>query len=303
MKKFLPIFLLSVFSIVGCESYSQDDYEEVVVIESYAVANRPLPPVRVSKTVPAEIEYNFSDAAITNAIVQIVLLDENGDDEEVFPYQIAEGNQRMYNPSPESKLHSVLPTRTYRMDVNFNDRDEVIRAYTTVPDQVEIIGNVAQNLVYQSSEQLEILIAENERTQTQSVFVFSTVAQEPTIENLTPFYRASVENGNVELIDLINNASGLINEGNFQRNPDGTVTLRFPWIGVAFFGENLVITSSVDENLDGLVRSQQLQLGGSTLPPGEIPNLLYNIEGGIGVFGSLSSDTIATRFLRPVNSQ
>ncbi|MCC5940224.1 MAG: DUF4249 family protein [Balneolaceae bacterium] len=299
MKKIPALLFIAAISISGCDSYLQEDYEEIVVVESYAVANRQLPPVRVTTTVPADIEYNLNSAAITNANVQIVLLDENGNDEEVFPYRFADGNQGVYIPSIESQQHIVIPRRTYRLDINFNDRDEVIRAFTTVPDQVEIIGEVAENLVYQSSEQLEILIAENIRTQNQSVFVFSTVAQEPVIENLTPFYRASVDDGNVELIDLINNSSGLINEGNFQRNPDGTVTLRFPWIGVAFFGPNLVVTSSVDENLNNLVRSQQFQLGGSTLPPGEIPNLLYNVEGGIGVFGSLSSDTVSTSFLRP----
>ena len=296
MKKLSAILFTAFLIITGCDSYSQDDYQEVVVIESYAVANRLLPPVRVSKTVPADVEYNLSNATIRNAIVQMVLLDENGNDEEVFNFNFTPNSGGAYISFSD---HKVLPKRTYRLDVSFNDRDEVLRATTTVPDIVEIVGDVAGSVVYQSSDQLEILIAENERIQDQSVFVFSTISQEPILENLTPFYRASVDAGNVEIADLINNSSGLINEGNFQRNPDGTVTLRFPWIGVAFYGPNQVVTSSVDTNLDMLVRSQQLQLGGSTLPPGEIPNLLYNVEGGIGVFGSLSSDTVSTNFVRP----
>ncbi|TVR12818.1 MAG: DUF4249 family protein [Balneolaceae bacterium] len=299
MKTFSALFLLSLFLLAGCNSYQQDDYEELVVIEGYAVANRPLPHIRVSKTLPVDREYNLSEAAITNALVQLVLLDENGNDEEIFPYNFSEYFDRFYVPSAEAMEHTVLPMRTYRLDVSFNHRDEIIRAYTTVPDQVKIIGDVEDFIVYQSDEQLEILIAEGRRTQKQSVYVFSAIAQNPVVENLTPFFRASVDDGNIELVDLINNASGLINEGNFQRNEDGSVTLRFPWIGVAFFGPNLVVTSSVDTNLDAIVRSQQLQLGGSTLPPGEIPNLIYNVEGGIGVFGSLSSDTARTNFVRP----
>ncbi len=299
MKKLTTLLIISISLLIGCDSYQQDDYEELVVIEAYAVANRPLPHIRVSKTSPINEEFNLSDAAIPNATVQVVLLGDNGDDEEIFPYNFSEGFGRFYIPAIESSGHIVLPMRTYRLDVSFNDRDEIIRAYTTIPDQVEIIGDVAGDIVYQSDEQLEILIAEGRRTQNQSIYVFSAISQDPVIENLTPFFRASVDDGNIELADLITNASGLINEGNFQRNEDGTVTLRFPWIGVAFLGPNLVVTSSVDTNLDAIVRSQQLQLGGSTLPPGEIPNLIYNIEGGIGVFGSLSSDTVRTNFTPP----
>jgi hypothetical protein len=34
-------------------------------------------------------------------------------------------------------------------------------------------------------------------------------------------------------------------------------------------------------------------------PRGEIPNAIYHIEGGLGVFGSMAADTITTRFIRP----
>lgn len=295
MKKFIPGFIVLLLITTGCENYPQDDYEEVIVVESYAVANRVLPPVRVTKTSPVDVEYNLSEAAVKNANVQVVLLDENADDEEVFEYIFTSNDSGVYHPVSN---HRVLPKRTYRLDINFNDRDEVITAYTTVPDDFEIISDVPPSIEYQSSEQLEIILSENERTQAQSVFVFSTITQEPEIENLTPFFRSLVDDDHAELVDFISNSSGLINEDNFERNPDGTITLRYPWIGVAFYGPNLLVTSSVDTNLNDLVRSQQVQLGGSTLPPGEIPNLIYNIKGGIGVFGSLSSDTISTTFTR-----
>ena len=47
------------------------------------------------------------------------------------------------------------------------------------------------------------------------------------------------------------------------------------------------------------LRSQSVQLGGSSISPGEIPNVIYNIEGGIGVFGSIAADTIQTNITRP----
>ena len=294
---FVLFGVILLHSATGCESYPQDEYEELVVVEAYAIANRILPIVRVRTTTPADQFYDESESAISGANVQLVLLDESGDDEEVFEYRFASANGGLY--LPVNRTHHALPNRTYRLDIDFNDRPEVIRAKTTIPDQFEIINDVEESVVYQSENQLEITISETMKKDDQQVYVFSTIASDPVVENLTPFYRANYDNDNIEIDDVIINSSGLINEGNFDRNPDGTITLRFPWLGVAFYGENQIVTALADKNLVQLVRSQEVQLGGSTLSPGEIPNLTFNIEGGIGIFGSISTDTVTTNFVRP----
>ncbi len=294
---FSALILICAFTVLSCETYNQDDYEELVVVEAYAVANNPLPIVRVHTTSPAEEFFDPAETALSDGNVQIVLLDESGESEEVFEYYYISANNGIYiatNPA-----HRMLPNRTYRLDIDFNDRPEIIRAYTTIPDEFEILNIVADSVEYQSGEQLEIIISKTEGRTDRQVYVFSIIADEPEIENLTPFYRASFDDENIELDDVLVNSSGLVNEANFDVNPDGTITLRFPWIGVAFFGQNRIVTSLVDKNLSDLVRSQEVQLGGSTLSPGEIPNLVYNIEGGIGIFGSISSDTVQTNITRP----
>lgn len=294
------IFLLSLcILLAGCETYNQDDYQEMVVIESYAVANRPLPVIHVTTTLPADAEYNKEAAGLTNAVVQVSLLDDNGNEEETFQY-IASGSE----PGaywPQLPAHTVIPERTYRLDVQFNDRPEQLRAYTTIPEEFTIVNDVRDTVVYQSDEQLELEISPLQRQESQITFEINVTAQNPTLDNLTPFYSTSVEDedSDIEIEDFFNNSSGLINEENFDIRQDGTISMKFPWIGVAFFGDNLVVTNSVDKNLRDLVRSQEIQLGGSTLPPGEIPNVRYNVEGGIGVFGSLSSDTVETYFKDP----
>ena len=293
------IFILSflLLLLTACESYFQDDFEEVVVIESYLVANRSLPVVTVSKILPADVEYSLRDAAITDANVFITLIDENGDPVEIFPYFLSSSNLGEYTPVDPS--HVVLPTQRYRLDVSFNSRNEIVSATTTVPDQLNVTNQVESEVVYQSEEQLEIVLSPTVQTQAQKFFVFDTISLEPDESNLTPFYSAAVSNGNAALSDFVKNSSGLINEGNFMISQDGSISLNFPWIGAAFYGDNLIVTNSVDTALSEFVRSQDVQLGGSTLSPGEIPNLVYNIEGGIGIFGSISSDTVQTRFLRP----
>lgn len=295
MKRFsLLLICFILLSLSGCDIYEQDEYEELVVLEAYAIANRGLPDVRLSRTIPVMAEYNFSDAALTEALVSITRFAENGTELQVFNYrQQSAGVYVSLN-----REYRVEAGQTYQIDVTFSDRPEILQTKTTVPRQFEILSDIKESYVYQTDEQLEILLTATESNARQNIYVFNTIALEATMENLTPFYRYSVDDGDAQVSDFFNNSSGLINEGNFEILEDQTIRLRFPWIGVAFYGENAVVTNSVDQNLADVVRSQQLQLGGSTLPPGEIPNLIYNIDGGIGVFGSIASDTVTTRFLR-----
>lgn len=289
------ILLLIILMAGGCDIYEQDEYEELVVVESYAIAGRTLPNVKVSHTVPSDERYKFSDAAISNASVRITLLGPNGTAEREFLYEpVSHGTYRALDRS-----HKVQAGASYRIEIDFEDRPEQIRGETTIPKQFQVLNEVARSYVYQSDDQLELLLSATESSARQNIYVFNTITTDPSVENLTPFYSDAVVNGDSTLEEFISNSSGLINEGNFEINEDQTILLRFPWIGVAFYGENIVVTNSVDQNMADLLRSEELQLGGSTLPPGEIPNLIYNIEGGIGVFGSLSSDTVSTRFIRP----
>jgi len=295
MKK-LSLIIPFLLFIAACEQYNQDTFEEFVVVESYAVANDSLPDVFVRTTERADQQYIASDLVIDNANVQIVLLDESGSDEQVFGY-IYNSEREKY--IPQNQVHRMLPTRTYRLDVNFDDRPERIQATTIIPDDFEVINEIPESLFYQGDNQLELVLSETEQTQSQNVFVFTAIALHARLDNMTPFYFASTEEDVVEVSDFQVNSSGLINEDNFTRNADGTINLKYPWLGVAFYGETRIVTQSVDKNIADLVRSQDVQLGGSTLSPGEIPNLIYNVEGGIGVFGSLASDTVTTIFLNP----
>lgn len=295
LKNLHIVFLTLCLAFTSCDIYDQEEYQEYIVVEAYAVANNPLPEIFISKTSPVDIEYSRESVLIQNANVLVTLMDYNGNSEAQFDYFFSS----THNSYISSSSHSVKPNATYRLDIDFDDRSEVIQAFTTIPDEFRILNKIPDEVIYQSTEQIEITVSAPKRTNFQSVFVFSTIAENPSIENLTPFYRASFDNDNLELSDVIINSSGLINEGNFEINADQTITLRFPWIGVAFYGDSKIVIHSVDKNLSDLVRSQQVQLGGSTLSPGEIPNLIYNIEGGIGIFGSLSADTARTSFIRP----
>lgn len=296
--KYIALFIILTITLSACETVNQDEYQEYIIIESYAVAGESYPNITIRRTVEVSEEYVEEMTAVRNAIVKLSRLDDSGEPDEFFEYIPSENNPGLYGPG--SYRNKIEEGRTYRFEIDVPGMDELITAETTVPKQFQIVNEIPEQIVYQSDNQLEIILTNSPDQNGQKVFVFSSTALEPAIENLTPFYQATVEDDDEQSFeDFVITSSGLINQGNFNINPDQTITLRFPWIGVSFYGHSEIITYSVDKNTSDLVRSQSVQLGGSTLSPGEIPNLIYNIDGAIGVFGSVATDTITTEFVRP----
>ena len=292
MKKILLPTLLSIAATFGCETYQQDEYEEFYVVESYLVANRELAHVRLSTTAPAFEFYNFENTAVSGAEVEIRLLNSLGNaTEQIISFSM--DSPGIYSPD---LIHTVLPERTYQLAINVSnggDLDHQISATAIVPSSFNVIGGRRDTLVYQSSEQLEITVTESSYPGRQNIYVFNTISLDPVSLNLTPLY-ADFFDGEEDLEEFSNTSSGLLNEGNFTQNPDGTVTVRYPWLAVAFFGDNRIAATTVDDNIYDYVRSADVQLGGSTLSPGEIQNVITHIKGGIGLFGAMASDTIDT---------
>ena len=89
------------------------------------------------------------------------------------------------------------------------------------------------------------------------------------------------------------------NEDNYDVNPDGTLTIRYPWLGITFYGPNRLIANALDDNLYDFIRSQSVQQGGSTFAPGEIPNPLARVNGAHGVFGSYARVSFDLFVIRP----
>lgn len=295
MRNSIIALLIIIGSVLGCETYPQDEYEEFYVLESYIVANRSLSQVRLSTTVPAFEFYSFENAAVAGATVLLNLYAPNGSDiDSTFTYSMS--SPGIYQPDTN---HKVLPSRTYQLMITTPDNSE-ISATAIVPGSFTELGGVRDTLIYQSSEQLEVTLSESSYPGRQNVYIFNTISKNPVVENLTPLY-ADFLDDDEDLIEFSNTSSGLLNEGNFTENQDGTVTVRYPWLAVAFYEENRIVASTVDDNLYDYIRSASVQLGGSTLSPGEIQNVISHVEGGIGLFGAIASDTIDTYIDRPTD--
>lgn len=277
--------LLLILLAFGCEHYPQDEYREFIAVESYLVAHGDMPPVRVLKTLPLEMEYTLGEAAIPDAFVQIQRLGANGEPEQTYIYEYeSRGN---YIPN---FTEPVLPERRYRLFVQLANGD-TLQAETLVPGSFSVTGTVPDSVTYQSDEQITLTATPSQYPGRQTYYLFSVQVDNPREVNLTPFYLNLVTEQDNHVESFGKNSSGIINEENYDRNSDGTVTLRIPWLAIAFYEENEIVTNAIDDNLYDFLRSQSVQTGGTTLPPGEIQNIQYNISGGIGIFGSMASDT------------
>lgn len=292
----LLLAVLAPLLLLSCDLYTQDEYEEQYVIESWLIATEPLPEVRVSLTAPFENAYTFEEVAVRGALVRLLLLDEDGHIEQVYSYK--PHGPGIYAPESQDADTPVVPGATYRLEVDVPGPEEhQIKATTTIPDTLHIVQVIRDRAVYQGPEQLEFRISTGNTLTRQNYFIYSTRAHEPEPENLTPFWADAVE----EIDEAVQIRTNIVNEANFDRNDDGTINLRMPWIGIAFYGRNTITTFSLDDNAYDFFRSQPVQTGGgpSTLSPGEIQNILYHVEGGIGLLAGLSRLEIGVVVDRP----
>lgn len=290
--------------LTACDTTGPAPFERQIVVESYQVAGEPLAPVRLTRTVPLDSTYRYEDLAVQDAAVVVERLAPDGGVAHRHPYVEAPDSLGFYRPDPEpGPVETVRPLRDYRLVATLPD-GSVVRSTTTVPDTFSIVRASRDTAIYQLSEQIAFTVTPSRTSERdQSYYVFTTIAQEPTEANLVPLVREFLDDSDdFTLDDARVTSSPVINEANYTTNPDGTLTIRLPWVSVAFYGPNRTRASVVDDNLYDYTRSQAGQQGGGGFTPGSIPSILEHVEGGTGIFGSLARVEYAIFIARPPGS-
>ncbi len=290
----LGVLAAAVVLLAGCDSTSPSDHVPEVVVEAYLLVGERLPEVRVSRSTDVDEVYVFEENAIGNATVRILLLAADGSTDVVYNYSVLSDTPGVYVPF---LADDVLPERTYRLEIQVPGEAQLVTAETLVPGAFELVQANADTIVYQGASQLELDVTRSVYPGRQSIYIFSTESLQPVADLLTPFYRDVAGDNEEDIASLRITNSPLINEANYDVNPDGTLTIKLPWIAVAFFGENRLTASALDDNLYDFIRTQTVQQGGSTLSPGEIPNVIERIDGGTGVFGSYARSSFVVNIV------
>lgn len=296
----LGFSFMAMLIVGGCDTTAPSDHVSELVVESFQAAGESLATVRLSRTAAVNTLYDFAALAVAGVEVNVQLLSSDGSIEQNFAYHMVPGERGVY-VADDSDL--VLPLRTYRLLVTDPASGTYLTAETLVPGGFSVARTTRDHVVYQSTEQFELEVTPSLYPGRQSYYIFSVEALDAHIPMLTPFYRAIITPNNDgdedELRDYIIVESPIINEENYEVNPDETLTIRLPWVAVAFFGRNRVTVNAIDNNVYDFVRSQAVQQGGSTLSPGEIPNVIEHVDGGRGLFGSFARVTLDVFVDRP----
>jgi hypothetical protein len=291
-----PLFLLSLllfgFGLTGCDTTATQP-ETQVAVEAYLQAGASVPPVRLSRTVDVEEAYDPDGNAVRGASVVVERLADDSTVVGRVAYTERDTIPGLYTPN---HAVPVQAQRTYRLRA-VTSEGATITATTTVPGPIEIVSTENDTATYQSAEQPSFTVDVPRRPERQNVFTFTTTSLldfESTPDSalrasLTPFYADGFDQEADTLEEFRITSSGLLNEGNFDRNPEGTISIDLPWVAVAFFGPNEVGVNIVDKNYYDLRRTQQVQQGGFS--PGEIPNVIEHVNGGTGIFGSYARGT------------
>lgn len=304
MKRFFHHRILGLFGLVlaltltACDGNDNTTFEREYVVESYLFAGEPLTQVRLSQTGRVDEAWDFNELAVSNATVRVDLLDEQGNIEQTYSYSESRAQRGLYFPdAPED----VLPLRTYRLEIDVPDFDQLLSAETLVPDTFSVITTRLDTVVFQGSEQFEVDVTRSFYPTRQNVFIFTTEALDVREELLTPLAADLYDGGDGDftLEDFRRSSSPILNEANYTVNADGSLTIGFPWIAVAFMGPNELTANAIDQNVFNYITSNDAQGGGSTLSPGEIPNINDPIENGRGIFGSMARQTTELFILPP----
>lgn len=259
-----------------------------LVVQAVLLAEQPFPRIVLTQTVPIDVPFDPVALGVAGATVTITALEDG----RTIAYR--EDGRGAYVPTDPAAR--VRPGGRYRLEVRVPDElgllppGQAATAETLVPGAFEVVRPPPERIVYNPlGPPPTIVVTPSAYPGRQGIYLFAVTALDPRRENLTPTF-ASFDPEDLDR--FATTSSPLLNEANYVRNPDGTLTLEVPWLGFAFYGENVLAAYALDDALYDFLRSRDVQFAPGTLSPGEIPEVLSNVRGGVGVFGSAATRSV-----------
>lgn len=312
----MPWALLMVLMTLGActperdpgELFSPEDIN-VLVVDATLIVGQPLPRIKLTRTQAPDTPFDWVDAAVVGAEVTVT---SNG---ATTVYSDAGSFPGFYFPT--GQIVEVTPSTVYELSIT-TDEGETLTAATTTPAHFQ----VDSWLLLDSSG--STVLRELETFTTAGGDVYNAPANqihytEGLLDAVVPSGGAAVfEASGYQLalfsLDLDSDyvvEPPFFEDEDFQdlsrsgsspaiNGEDGS--LRLPWFGIYYEGRHLYKVYALDQNWYDLVRSIPendggLGFGGNVGDSFARP--IFNINGGIGLFGSASVDSIGFNILPP----
>lgn len=285
----------------GPESFFGPDASGILVVDALLIVDKPLPDLFIRETLNAASIYRREEAGVTDAEV---VISQGG---QPFVYRADPDSAGRYLPPSNRPL--VLPQTTYALSVRSQGREA--SAVTTTPERLDI-----RDAVLLDEETLAVMRVFKQYEDGPGVVFTAPENQVPYQAGLleAQFDPRPVSGYHISIESLDPNSdlvvdSDLLDENDYNdldrygsspafQAKDGN--LRLPWFAVFYGGPHIIRIYAVDENWFDLIRSvpeffqeeedSAIQPGGLAGDNFERP--LFRIDGGIGIFGSASMDSL-----------
>lgn len=292
---FIPLFLTACAAErQPGELFGSVEKDNEFVVDGVLIVDQPLPELFVWRILPPGQTYDREAAGVSNAQVRILQEDQ------VFKYA-PDSTPGRYLPPPEAPL--VQPLAEYRLEVEVEGK--IIRASTATPEQVRVLQ--AALLDEDTEEIVQTLklfaeVGDEVYTAPENQLAHLKGLIEIQIEKAGETYQAALvaleEDAQLldeELPDIYDREAEDLRTTPSQPLTISDGILRWPWFSVIYDGRSLLKVYAVDYNWFEYIRSSPEQQDEDNL--GELlgdyfERPLFQVEGGIGLFGSASVDSV-----------
>lgn len=257
-------FLCSSIAIVlaGCnEPIQPDEYSRKLVVSAFLIAEQPIDSVFITRTVGISEYYDPKMLAITDAVVEITLVDTVNSSANVTYTLLHDAA----NPGRYYSSAIILPLRTYLLSINAPGYP-LVSGRTSVPDTFSIVNRDE---------------------------IPDTVLYDPNNPTYTPRWNSGRNNfGYVISITSVDTSASFIPDnwhGSGDEKPDrlssgfimpNNNSIVIPWLALSYYGRNDIVIEAVDSNYFDFIRQYVVSQGP------ELRQIRYNLANAVGVFGS-----------------
>jgi hypothetical protein len=271
MKTKLIFFTVILSLFFGCEDTSTAiDYKKIAVVNATLTAGETIDTLHLNWSGRVDTYYDPADYAIPNATVIVRGVDIDFYDSLIYD---ASNPGRYYSNHP---ANLITPTKTYTVDISIPGWNHV-SASTTVPDTFSITGSSLHN---GDTVWYNPLAEVNNFYWTASKFqntYFPTITYLDSNAALIPkSYYGDTTSSDFQYPPKIAIRVGLPSD---QTNSD------LPWVFLSYYGNIRFDVYAIDFNISDYTNQIVPAQGG------ELKDIRYNVNGGIGVFGSRARAT------------
>ena len=269
--------------------------ESELVIDGLLLVDQPLPELFVRRTLPPGQAYRREAAGVTDAEVRILQGDQ------VFEYAPDLATPGRYLPPPDPPQVEALTE--YRLEVEVEEKK--VRASTTTPDRMRV-----RQAVLLDEDTQEIMRTLKSFAEVGDEVYTAPENQLTHLEGLIELHLEKAGEAYQAAIFALEENAQLLDEDFpewFDEDPDDLRAnqsppfaasdgiVRWPWFAVVFTGRSLIKVYALDHNWFEYARSSpdlQEQGGFGGLAGENFERPFFQVEGGIGLFGSASVDSV-----------